>query len=112
MGDAEKCFGDIGGFLIESGDRKVLIDTGFGPRHVEFPGFGPFDGGRLLDSLAEAVVEPTQIDTLLIPVRELRARLVGGSVGESLRASVEAWRVAQQIESVEPLRRVYLPAVI
>jgi glyoxylase-like metal-dependent hydrolase (beta-lactamase superfamily II) len=55
----------IGGLLVESGDRKVLVDTGFGPRRAEFPGFGPFDGGQLLPSLAQAGVEPTQIDTVV-----------------------------------------------
>jgi glyoxylase-like metal-dependent hydrolase (beta-lactamase superfamily II) len=55
----------IGGFLVQSGDRTVLVDGGFGPRHVEFPGFGPFDGGRLLDSLAETGVGPEQIDAVV-----------------------------------------------
>jgi len=55
----------IGGFLIRSGDRTLLVDGGFGPRHVEFPGFGPFDGGRLLDSLAETGVRPEEIDAVV-----------------------------------------------
>ncbi len=55
----------LGGLLIETGDRKVMVDTGFGPRHVEFPGFGPFDGGGLLDSLAELKIEPSEIDTVV-----------------------------------------------
>jgi glyoxylase-like metal-dependent hydrolase (beta-lactamase superfamily II) len=55
----------LGGLLVETGDRKVLVDTGFGPRHVEFPGFGPFDGGHLLESIAEARVDSRQIDTVV-----------------------------------------------
>jgi len=55
----------LGGLLVETGDRKVLVDTGFGPRHAEFPGFGPFDGGKLLPSLAEHGVDPGQIDTVV-----------------------------------------------
>ena len=46
----------IGGFLIESGDRKIIMDLGFGPATVEFPGFGPFIGGGYLDSFAQTGV--------------------------------------------------------
>ena len=42
----------IGGFLIEMGDQKIIMDLGFGPQTVEFPGFGPFIGGKFLESLA------------------------------------------------------------
>jgi glyoxylase-like metal-dependent hydrolase (beta-lactamase superfamily II) len=55
----------IGGLLVETGDRKVLVDAGLGPRHVEFPGFGPFDGGHLLENLTLRGVEPAQIDTVV-----------------------------------------------
>ena len=65
LDDEGRLVASIGGFLVQAGDRTVLVDTGFGPRHVEFPGFGPFDGGRLLDSLAEAMVAPDQIDTVV-----------------------------------------------
>lgn len=54
----------FGGFLIQTGDRKVLIDTGFGEKHVEFPGFGPLSGGNLLRSLASAGCKPEEIDTV------------------------------------------------
>ncbi|MGB1250073.1 MAG: MBL fold metallo-hydrolase [Candidatus Promineifilaceae bacterium] len=46
----------IGGFLIETGEQKIVMDLGFGPQTVEFPGFGPFIGGKFMDSLAEAGV--------------------------------------------------------
>jgi len=78
----------LGGSLIESGDRKVLVDTGFGPRHVEFPGFGPFDGGRLLESLAQAVVEPEQIDTVVYTHLHL------DHVNASVRRDDDTWRLA------------------
>jgi glyoxylase-like metal-dependent hydrolase (beta-lactamase superfamily II) len=55
----------LGGLLVETGDRKVMVDTGFGPRHVEFPGMGVFDGGQLLQGLAELKVEPAEIDTVV-----------------------------------------------
>src|SRR5690349_19032676 len=38
----------LGGFLVRSGERVVLVDTGVG--RVLAP---PFEGGRFLDSLAE-----------------------------------------------------------
>jgi glyoxylase-like metal-dependent hydrolase (beta-lactamase superfamily II) len=78
----------IGGFLIEAGDRKILLDTGFGPRHVEFPGFGPFDGGRLLESLSQAVVEPDQIDTVIYTHLHL------DHVNASVRRDDDTWRLA------------------
>lgn len=42
----------IAGFLIEVGDQKIIMDTGLGPLRLDFPGFGPFFGGKFLDSLA------------------------------------------------------------
>jgi glyoxylase-like metal-dependent hydrolase (beta-lactamase superfamily II) len=78
----------IGGFLVESGDRKVLLDTGFGPRHVEFPGFGPFDGGQLLESLSRADVEPEDIDTVVYTHLHL------DHVNASVRSDGEAWSLA------------------
>lgn len=38
---------ELGGLLIRSGGRLVLVDAGVGPATV-----GPFTGGKLLDSLA------------------------------------------------------------
>ena len=55
----------IGGFLIQTAGRTILVDTGYGDQQVEFPGFGPFVGGRLLQSLATTGLEPRDIDTVL-----------------------------------------------
>jgi glyoxylase-like metal-dependent hydrolase (beta-lactamase superfamily II) len=55
----------IGGFLIQTGGRNILVDTGYGDQQVEFPGFGPFVGGRFLQSLATTGLEPRDIDTVL-----------------------------------------------
>lgn len=44
----------IGAFLIQIGDRNIIMDTGTGPIEVEFPGFGPLVGGDFLNSLAQA----------------------------------------------------------
>jgi glyoxylase-like metal-dependent hydrolase (beta-lactamase superfamily II) len=65
LDDAGSLICSIGGLLVESGERKILVDTGFGPRHVDFPGFGPIDGGKLLESLAQTVVQPGEIDTVV-----------------------------------------------
>jgi glyoxylase-like metal-dependent hydrolase (beta-lactamase superfamily II) len=55
----------IGGFLIQTGGRNLLIDTGYGPQQAEAPGLGPIVGGRLLQSLATTGLEPRDIDTVL-----------------------------------------------
>lgn len=55
----------IGAFLIETGDRKVLVDTGIGPVRLDFPGFGVYQGGRLLESLAQAGVAADQVTDVL-----------------------------------------------
>jgi glyoxylase-like metal-dependent hydrolase (beta-lactamase superfamily II) len=40
----------LGGYLIETADRRLIVDTGLGPVHLDFPGFGPMDGGTYLDN--------------------------------------------------------------
>ena len=55
----------IGGFLIETGDRKVVVDLGFGDAVVPFPGVGTFRGGRFLDSLKQTGVNPADVDTVV-----------------------------------------------
>lgn len=46
----------LGGFLLRSGERVVLIDAGLGPMVR-----GPFNGGRLLESLAAHGVAPEDV---------------------------------------------------
>ena len=48
-------------FLVRSGDRQVLIDTGLGPAKMF-----AFTGGALFDELASAGVNPEDIDTVFI----------------------------------------------
>lgn len=50
LDDERRLVTTFGGFLIETGDRKVAVDLGFGDASVEFPGFGTLAGGRYLDS--------------------------------------------------------------
>ncbi len=42
----------IGGFLIQTSDRNIIVDTGTGPMTIDFPGFGPLMGGDYLASFA------------------------------------------------------------
>jgi glyoxylase-like metal-dependent hydrolase (beta-lactamase superfamily II) len=55
----------IGGFLIETGDHKIVMDVGFGPTTVDFPGFGPFIGGKFLDSLAQTGVSRADVTEVI-----------------------------------------------
>jgi glyoxylase-like metal-dependent hydrolase (beta-lactamase superfamily II) len=55
----------IGGFLIESGDKKVLVDLGMGDTELEVEGFVTAKSGRLLTSLGEAGITPAEIDTVV-----------------------------------------------
>ncbi len=51
----------FGCFVVRSGDRRVLIDTGLGPIT-----FGDYRGGQLLGQLAEAGIQPADIDVVFI----------------------------------------------
>src|SRR3546814_78689 len=50
----------INAYLIEDGDRRILIDTVSGQL------FGPGNGGKLFDSLAVIGVSPSDITDILI----------------------------------------------
>ena len=51
----------FGCFVVRSGERRVLIDTGLGPIT-----FGEYRGGELLGQLEEAGVRPSDIDVVFI----------------------------------------------
>lgn len=51
----------LGGFLVRSGDRTVLVDTGAGDLQR-----GVFDGGRLLDGLAAVGVRPDDVTDVVL----------------------------------------------
>ena len=46
----------MGGFLVRSGDRITLVDAGLGPLQT-----GEFQGGKLIESLAEYGVAPEDV---------------------------------------------------
>jgi glyoxylase-like metal-dependent hydrolase (beta-lactamase superfamily II) len=51
----------VGGFLVRTGARIVLIDAGVGEVHDEM-----FDGGTMLADLARHGLTPEQIDTVIV----------------------------------------------
>ena len=53
-------------FLVRSGDRRVLIDTGLGDTGLGAEPLWKFHGGALLDELAAAGVRPQDIDTVFV----------------------------------------------
>ena len=62
----------LGGFLVQTAGRNVLLDLGLGEREVDlsdidgFRGLCTLSGGRLLQSLKAAGLEPEDIDTIAI----------------------------------------------
>lgn len=66
---------DIDALLVRIGHRKILIDSGFGPR----------SGGVILQSLAKAGVRPDEIDDVL--VTHGHGDHVGGLLGQDGRSS-------------------------
>lgn len=56
----------FGGFLIETRDRKVIVDLALGDMEVPFPPVEGFlRGGRFLESLEKTGVAPAEVDAVL-----------------------------------------------
>jgi glyoxylase-like metal-dependent hydrolase (beta-lactamase superfamily II) len=56
----------LGGFLVETGDRKIVVDLGFGDRTTPFPLIdGVYRGGELLQNLERSGVRAADVDTVL-----------------------------------------------
>lgn len=51
----------LGGFLVRTGDRVVLVDTGVGDLQA-----GPLRGGHLLEALAGAGVQPPDVTDVVL----------------------------------------------
>lgn len=51
----------FGGFLIETENKKILMDLGVGPERVNVKGIGYAQGGALLKNLEKAGVKPEEI---------------------------------------------------
>lgn len=55
----------LGGFLVETGEQKVIVDLGFGDATVPIPPMdGVYRGGRFLDSLRQTGVKPTDVNVV------------------------------------------------
>lgn len=65
LDDDGKVITSLGGFLIETGDRKIVMDTAMGPVTVDFPGFGPFSGGKFLESLEQTGVSREEVTDVI-----------------------------------------------
>jgi glyoxylase-like metal-dependent hydrolase (beta-lactamase superfamily II) len=52
----------LGGFLVRTGDRVVLVDAGMGPMHVD----GHIDTGRLPEALRAAGVTPDLVTDVVL----------------------------------------------
>lgn len=60
--DAEgKFITTVGAFYLEVGEHRVAVDLGIGPGTIDFPGFGPFSGGRYPESAKEAGIVPEEV---------------------------------------------------
>ncbi|RKN03822.1 MBL fold metallo-hydrolase [Streptomyces radicis] len=55
----------FGAFLLEAGERRILVDLGVGAVDVELPGGGGAVGGALLKNLAEVGLSADDIDTVV-----------------------------------------------
>jgi glyoxylase-like metal-dependent hydrolase (beta-lactamase superfamily II) len=51
----------MGGFLVRTGDRVVLVDAGFGPANL-----GPIECGSFLSSLAACGVQPRDVTDVVL----------------------------------------------
>lgn len=61
LDDEGKYVASIGGFLIETGERTIAVDTGMGPTRLDIPGMGFFEGGNYLNSLAATGISRNQV---------------------------------------------------
>lgn len=51
----------FGGFLIETKDKKIIMDLGLGPEKIYLKGIGNASGGPFLQNLEKAGVKPEEI---------------------------------------------------
>jgi glyoxylase-like metal-dependent hydrolase (beta-lactamase superfamily II) len=54
----------LGGMLVQTPNDTILVDVGMGDHRLEIP-IGRAEGGRFLESLAQAGVSPEQVDAVV-----------------------------------------------
>ena len=86
----------MGCFVVRSGGRTVLIDTGLGPIKA-----AAYDGGALLDDLASAAVKPQDIDVVFMTHLHAdhcgtAARKVAGVMEPTFPNATYRWTAAEQ----------------
>lgn len=65
LDETGRMVGTFGGFLLETGDEKVIVDTGVGDATHDEPGVLTLRGGRFLDSLRRTGVDPADVDVVV-----------------------------------------------
>jgi glyoxylase-like metal-dependent hydrolase (beta-lactamase superfamily II) len=56
----------FGGFLIEIGNQKIIVDTGVGPDETHVKGIGFVSGGPFMKNLEKAGAKPEQITDVFL----------------------------------------------
>lgn len=108
----------LGGFLIRSGDRTVLVDLGIGPVEMDVPDFAWVRSGALLTNLEQAGVSAADVDTVLYT--HMHSDHTGWTTGEggltfpNARhlvgdAEIEYWRGNQDDAFAPPVDSVLEP---
>ncbi len=81
----------ISTFLLQSADRNILIDAGFGGLDMFGPGFG-----RMFDGLAALGLAPEDIDTII--VTHAHPDHIGGLIGDGGPAFANAQVIVPELE--------------
>lgn len=109
----------LGAFLIQTGDRKILVDLGLGVAELEIPDFATAKSGRFLDSLGSVNVAPAEIDTVVYT--HLHSDHCGWTAGEDgltfanaehlvgATAELDFWRANPDAPFAPPVESVLDP---
>jgi glyoxylase-like metal-dependent hydrolase (beta-lactamase superfamily II) len=94
----------IGALLVQTADRNVLIDLGWGPKSIDIgevtggEGSGDMVGGELLTNLARVGLAPADIDTVVFT--HLHADHVGWAATDGPGGPVPTFPAAEHVVSV------------
>ena len=65
LGDDGRVGVSMGGFLVETAERKIVVDLGVGDLNLEIPDFARIACGRFLDSFKQTGLTPEEVDTVV-----------------------------------------------